>query len=125
MLKRKLLLCVTGLMAASTIAHAAGTTAEASEGETVVRNILGHDKTIVTAWSTRAAPGTVTVLIYGVTDSTKQNTIISWVKALRQHRQISLPVNLRFYQRLNLPKEADGSFSWRHGPERLVRSDRI
>src|SRR5437868_6402581 len=86
-------------------AHTAGTTEEMAEGETIVRDILAHDKTILTRWTTERAPGTVTINLYGVTDTKKQDAVISWVKALKHHGEVILLVNLRFYKNVNLIEE--------------------
>jgi hypothetical protein len=108
-------------------ARAAGTTAEMAEGETIVQDIMAHDKRILTRWTTERAPGTVTINIYGVADAPKQDAIVSWVKALKRRGDVSLPVNIRFYKRANLIEEPNSPIrGWRrHGPEHLIRSERI
>jgi hypothetical protein len=93
------------------------------QGKMIVDDIKAHDKTI-NAWC-RNSGGAAEIRVYAVTDANQQNAIIRWIENFKARGQVNRPVKLRFYERENMiymPGNRPGSWGWRRGPEKIVRT---
>jgi hypothetical protein len=88
------------------------------QGKLIVDNIRDHDATIEAYWS----PG-VTIRVYGITESTRQEIVISWVNDLKKQRLIDRSVRVAFYKQRNIKRVPLGPRAWteEEGPEELIR----
>jgi len=93
------------------------------QGKMIVDDIKAHDKTI-NAWC-RNSGGAAEIRVYAVIDANQQNAIIRWIEDFKARGQVNRPVKLRFYERENMiymPGNRPGSWGWRRGPEKIVRT---